>query len=349
MGSLLELDEFETSRRPPVTVARRVPTQWPPVGTPTVTRHPRLGYGQRYPPPRRGRPQRELESEVLGADTRGFVKDTTEIPHRFICWLALIFLDPVSGAPTTFRGTGTLISPRHVLTAGHNLFDDINGTRVAVNEVRVGPGFNCLEKRGDILGIATSRATAVAARWNAALDNNFDYGVITLQTPIGSSRPAALGGAQLGWWGSKDLGGDTRINPVTLARLRGLGVGVSGYPGDKCCVRGADPASLCRTPGEMSSPCREILWATSQFRAFGRITDPSPAAGPQQLFYSADTCGGHSGSPVWVTWRDDASGKTYRNMVGIHTGAGPTAAGGRTNRAVRITDAVMTEVRTLMR
>ena len=69
------------------------------------------------------------------------------------------------------------------------------------------------------------------------------------------------------------------------------------------------------------------------------------------FFYNADSCGGHSGSPVWVTWRDDKSGKTYRNMVGIHTGARAITPGmpGRTNEAIRITDAVMTDVRALMR
>jgi V8-like Glu-specific endopeptidase len=345
MGSLLELQEFEAPRRAPVPVSR-APIQWPPAGTPTLTRHPRLGYGQVYPPPRGGRPQSELEYEVIGADTRGFVKDTRQIPCRFVCWLALIFRDPITAAVTTFRGTGTLISPRHVLTAGHNLFDTFHGALTAVHEVRVAPGFNCLEKRGDILGMAISRDTAVSAQWAAAQNDNFDYGVITLPTAIGSSRPQALGGAQLGWWGSKDLGGDTRINPVTVARLRGIGVGVNGYPADKCCLRGADDG-LCNSP--MTGTCREILWATAQFRAFGRITDPSPVAIPGVFHYDADTCGGHSGSPVWVTWRDDKSGRTYRNLVGIHTGArGLTPGPGRTNEAVRITDAVMADVRTLM-
>ena len=119
MASLLELDEFEVPRRSPVPAPRRAPITWPPAGKPTIMRHPKLGYLHVYPPQRRARPQSEVESEVIGvADTRGFVKDTTPVPYRFICWLALTFIHPVTGAALTGRGTGTLISARHVLTAG---------------------------------------------------------------------------------------------------------------------------------------------------------------------------------------------------------------------------------------
>jgi V8-like Glu-specific endopeptidase len=345
MGSLLELEDYE--------VARRVARPTPPTVTPTIRRHRNLGYLQVYSTPRAARLQREFEEEVtLADDTRGFVKDTSATPYRFVCWLALTFVNPVDGTRITARGTGTLISPRHVLTAGHNLFNDVGWGTVDVTEVRVGPGFNCLEKRGDIFGIATSRATRVADRWRASADQEFDYGVITLRTPIGSSKPKALGGSTLGWWSGKESGDGTRINPVTLARLGGIHVNVSGYPGDKCCIAGADPDRLCRTPAEMGTPCREILWATAQFRAFGRVTNASPAAAPRLLLYDADTCGGHSGSPVWVHWQDPKSGIVYRNMVGIHTGPGWTVDAsqrGVTNRAVRITDAVMTDVRSFMR
>jgi len=318
--------------------------------TPIVRRHPRLGIVHVYRRPS-AREERELDQEiVLPDDTRGPVVKTLAIPYRFICWLDLVFHNTHTGEVLTGRGSGTLIGPRHVLTAGHNLFEDFGGVHLAVHSVRVGPGFNCLEKRGDILGIARSLRTRVAPRWQTHFDSEFDFGVITLRTPIGLSKPAALGG-ELGWWGSKASGGDTRINPVEPARLRNRHVNISGYPGDKCCMGAIDVTQTCNTSDPLR-PCRENLWATAQYRSFGRITDPAPAVGPRFAFYDLDTCVGHSGSPVWTTWRDETSGRTYRNLVAVHTGTSSPfdpALAGRANRGVRITDAVLAEVERLKR
>jgi V8-like Glu-specific endopeptidase len=349
MTSRYELDEFEAAPGAPARASASRAT------TSIVRRHPRLGYVQLFPGTTRSRSaQGELDSEVtLHDDSRGPVMDTAPVPYRFVCWLDLDFgPDPATGLQITGRGTGTLISPRHVLTAGHNLFDDIApGVRRAVQIVRVGPGFNCIAKRGDVFGMATSLRTRVSARWAATLDDQFDYGVITLRTPIGASRPAALGGRQLGWWGSGDTGEGTRINPVDPARLARRRVNISGYPGDKCCVRAIDLTQQCRTNVPLR-PCRADLWATAQFRSFGQVTNAQPAAANRLIFYDLDTCGGHSGGPLWVKWHDERTKTTYRNLVAIHTGPASAidpALSQIANRGVRITQDVMTEVAQLMR
>jgi hypothetical protein len=191
---------------------------------------------------------------------------------------------------------------------------------------------------------------AVAPRWQATLDPQFDFGVITLRTPIGSSSPGNLG-RTLGWWGSRETGEGTRINPAATAGLAGRQVNISGYPGDKCCARARDLTLRC-AKHEPLQPCPPNLWATAQFRSFGRVTDPAPVRAPRLIFYDLDTCGGHSGSPIWVMWRDPRTRTTFRNLVAIHTGAARSidpALRGEANRGVRITAEVMAEVKRLMR
>jgi V8-like Glu-specific endopeptidase len=91
---------------------------------------------------------RELdgELEIIGTDDRVAVLNTLAAPFRFICALDLYSPDPDDPANLIrFRGSGTLISPRHVLTAGHRLLTFVKGSagtrkRAKVSAIRVAPG-----------------------------------------------------------------------------------------------------------------------------------------------------------------------------------------------------------------
>ena len=54
--------------------------------------------------------------------------------------------------------------------------------------------------------------------------------------------------------------------------------------------------------------------ARTRHLAAGTIVNATPSAASELIYYDLDTCGGHSGSPVWVR-----AGET-RNLVAIHTG-----------------------------
>src|SRR5262245_8739324 len=91
----------------------------------------------------------EAEMELVGNDNRQPVSNTTDVPFRWMCALDLLFPDPDKPSKfLAFRGSGTLISPRHVLTAGHCLFDEITGSAkknrrvLEVAQVRAVPGCN---------------------------------------------------------------------------------------------------------------------------------------------------------------------------------------------------------------
>ena len=114
---------------------------------------------------------------------------------------------------------------------------------------------------------------------------------------------------------------DTRYRALRARRL----VHVSGYPGDKP---------------------KGTQWQHEE--RLDKVT-------PHQLFYSVDTCPGHSGAPIWM-FVDDT---TTPCVVGVHTSgpkphaggawgcrAGvPLAPAGLFNRGVRLTPKVLTELK----
>jgi V8-like Glu-specific endopeptidase len=82
--------------------------------------------------------------------------------------------------------------------------------------------------------------------------------------------------------------------------------------------------------------CPSNRRASTQWRVTGTVLGFSAAPAQRELYHSADAWWGYSGSPVWLRWRG------ARNLVGILTGANEV---GVSNRAVRVTDAVMRDVR----
>jgi V8-like Glu-specific endopeptidase len=313
-----------------------------------VYRNPRLGYIRSVHRSAADRELDEREPEIVHSDERRPVLNTVEVPYRWICHLQLNFgPDPTSpGNDITGRGTGTLISPRHVLTCGHNLYNDFpdiapNLIR-EVRSVRVTPGYNCAAQRAAPFGFAPAASWRYHSRWRSGMEMQFDYGLITLNSAIGARRQQALGNRPLGFWGSTEQGEGTRINPRAPNELQGRRVNISGYPGDKCCYQ----QYIDLSTGNPIRTCRSQAWAGAQFRASGTVTNASPASAPRLILYDADTYGGHSGSPVWLLWGN------FRNLIAIHTGPGryvPGESPGISNRGVRITADVLRDVQSWMR
>jgi V8-like Glu-specific endopeptidase len=148
--------------------------------------------------------RRGLES-ILGVDDRVRVLDTELPPWRMICALSL------RGAMGSAIGTGWLVGPRTILTAGHCVYstDFFGGWASAIE---VSPGRNAATFP---YGTIASRSFSSLDRWVEQQEPDFDIGCIHLEEAIGR---------QTGWF---------QVGTLPPEELERYLVNVSGYPGDR--------------------------------------------------------------------------------------------------------------------
>lgn len=305
------------------------------------------------------------DPEIFPPDGRRRVTNTLLVPFRFVCCLEVTFVHPVSGQTVFERGTGTLISDQHVLTAAHVVFSDsvpsLPGRYLRARNILVAPARNDRVLPFGFSGVTNVR---VDPRWQAAASRTAasgthvtappqaDFALLTLATPLGRQDPlvATMQLGPLGFWGSPQQGLGTRIRPIELARLRNQPVNVAGYPIDKCRDR---PAFRPATPAEIAA-CQGTIVDQPEFRDQGstqwvatdRVVNPAPADMPEMITYMADSTHGQSGGPVWLNWQG------FRNLVAINTTGYPrltTPFDIIANMGVRITEPLLRLLRGWMR
>jgi len=144
---------------------------------------------------------------IIGPDNRVRINPTTSYPWRAICALKI-----TAANGRGFIGTGWLISPRTVITAGHCVFMHAEGGWV--RSIQVIPAQN------DGLspyGSCSSNVLRSTQGWVNSKNRDFDYGAIILPTNCRL-------GATVGYFGFA-----VRDNSFLMASALNL----SGYPGDK--------------------------------------------------------------------------------------------------------------------
>jgi V8-like Glu-specific endopeptidase len=248
---------------------------------------------------------------VTPPDRRTLVRDTRVVPYRWICALDLFF--PWRGGEQRNRGTGLLISPRHVLTAGHNIrpVAGIDALRITVT-----PGLDGTSLLGKPKGPVGSVTVKPKDWWlptrftDPRTDHAWDFGLLVLPGDLPSFRSMPYG-----YWG------DARHTPATLFTQIQPAVGLdpivhlSGYPADKCRDKPCAPC-VPRSPADYDPVRGKDAWASMQWTAAGAVRPDAPAG---VILHDTDTCTGMSGSPLWQL-RKQTSGAYSMVLVGVHGG-----------------------------
>jgi glutamyl endopeptidase len=146
---------------------------------------------------------------VINRDERVRILDTDLAPWRMIC--ALRMRGP-SGAGAI--GTGWLIGPKTVVTAGHCVFSNYFFGGWA-SEIEVIPGLNGVGGDSKPYGSVISTRFSSIDRWTEKEDPDFDIGCIHLDQDKGT---------EVGWFA---------IGALPPEELESYLVNVSGYPADR--------------------------------------------------------------------------------------------------------------------
>ena len=268
-----------------------------------------------------------VEEEVIGRDTRVRVANTLQVPNRWICAFDVMSENPkwgTSNQPRLIcksRATGTLIGPKHVLTAAHVFGASATASPALPTEHTVSPARNGDNSRHP-LGKSKSASIRVARpyriqqqlRVEGRLIQRSGNGVgrlcalVILDTDVASTTHSKLKGSLDNWGQNPQVAVVKRLDRGDLEKKQ---VVVVGYPGDACgnqILSGSSSEKASKANKRWFN--RNDEWASTQWRSEGELTVNAPGT---LVFHDADTYQGQSGAPICLK----VGGVLH--LVAIHT------------------------------
>lgn len=141
---------------------------------------------------------------VIGSDDRTRVLHSHEFPWRMIVALRIEMAGSV-----VRHGTGFLVGPSTLLTAGHCVYEPRSGGWAERVEIRAG-----LSGSREPFGSITSKSLSTSLGWVDLQDHRYDYAFVELDEPLGE---------RTGWFS---------LGVLPAAEIYGSDVNVCGYPSD---------------------------------------------------------------------------------------------------------------------
>lgn len=143
---------------------------------------------------------------IIGKDDRKRIENTRAVP-----WKRIVQLSITAANGRKFLGSGTLIAPRVIITAGHCVFMHSQGGYV--REIQCSPGRNGDQKP---FGTLNASRVWVLRGWAVHRQRDCDIAAIVLPRPFPASDIGTFGFANFG-----------------DQELRSSNLNLAGYPGDK--------------------------------------------------------------------------------------------------------------------
>ena len=243
--------------------------------------------------------------EAAGSITLQRVADVITLPYRWICALEVDFPPGSGRQPTTVKSTGVLISPRHVLTAAHNVAkrdpparpDQVSGDRVDAVRVRVTPGLDStksLAGRRSPVGSVDLKPGDwwIPSQYFPASLLCWDFAVLTLPKEL-----PLVNKMTYGHWSDPRYAPRTALAPVAEGSLVGSTVSFAGYAAGNC--------SRSCTPCDGSSAAPDSIplskgWLATQAESSGLVVPGGRVHNDEGIvLFTGQTCVGMAGSPVW--------------------------------------------------
>lgn len=152
-------------------------------------------------------PDRIVQEKIIGLDDRVLIADTSVVPYRRICYLSM-----TTSLGYSFKGTGWLIGPRVLVTAGHCVYNREHAYGIGkMRSVKI-----TVARNGQFnLGTANATRVETTQGWISNGDEEWDFGVVFLDQPLGN---------QVGFFGFANYPDND---------LKGKLVNVVGYPGEQ--------------------------------------------------------------------------------------------------------------------